>query len=310
MRLSKALFSVMFLLLLVFSLSAEEGYQEIAETRSAMLEGYEEAVALAEMSEEAYQAAAEAREETAMHADLFIEAIDAGKYDKAVEHAALSDEARNKAISLEDEAENHAVAAEEMRDEIVSLAREYASLNRDAAAIDRQAAGDISDILEQLPQSEEEPESVEESAEEPVEESPETSEEDVAGKTDEWLLSEASVVEDGMRYYATREQLEEYPVVAELDPDGQFVLYQEDEGISVGGSFITTDNKVGFSPNEFEGIPEDFVKEFYVLVDEFNVELPDTYWFEVSMEDDTAVLSAEGVIDGMDFSVNMAFVQQ
>ena len=304
MRPSKALVLVMFLFLLVPFLSAGETAQEISETRSALLESYERAISLAEMSEQAFLEAAEAREAAAQHADSFIEAVEAGNVEEAVEFAMLADRSTQEAEQLEQKARRHEDDAEAELDSILGLARQYAGLSRDAAAADRDAARAISDILGRLDAEEPEP-VVEEPA--PVDEAPE----EVAVAEEEeqlWQLVDVYVVEDGMKYYPTQEYLTDYPVYAEIGLDQRFILTHD--GITVHGDVVFEDDMVGLVPDTFVGIPEETADYFFDVVDAHGVVLPDIYWFDLSVDNDVAMLDAHGTIDGMDYHAHLAFTRQ
>ncbi len=296
MRLSKALVLVVLPLFLVIpNIYADGVAGEIAETRSALLERYERAVSLAEMSEQTFLEAAEAREAAAQHADGFIEAVEAGRVEEAVEHAMLADGASYEAELLEQEAMRHLDDAEAELDAILELAREYAALSRDAAAMDRGNAAELSSVLRALPDPFE-PEAVVE----PEVEAPE----EVVVEEDEWELMQLSVVEGGVRYYLTQEELESYPVVAELSDD-RFTLRHE--GMSIGGDIILEDGMVGLVPDTFVGIPDETIDYFFRAVERHNVVLPDVYWLELELDNGLAVLSAEGVIDGLDYQAKASF---
>lgn len=305
MKLFKALFLalilVLFILVPVFADSAR-----IAEIRSAIFESYSQASRLVTLARDAYLDAADAREAATNYSIRAVNALDGGRFADAVDYAILADEAELLAEHLETEGWALLLLAEDEQRKIVELANEFSEINSVMATENRSVARDLGYVLESLGLPEEVV-----THEEAIEEAPEAPTEPVAVlESETWLVGSLIIIE-GDAVLDLRDYLAMYPFYIEVFEE-EVVISQTELGVRVDGTYIGPDEDgwIGFIPMTFVGIPDDYVYEFFYLVEEFNVELPEVYWFKGAVEGNLATLEARGTIDGSDFHILISFLEQ
>ena len=326
MKVFKALFLgltlVLFVLNPVFANSVR-----MAEIRTAMFDSYLATVELAEQAREASSAAAEARRTAALYAEMAANSVLAGRFAEAIEYVLIADENEALATNLEAERENLLDLADAELYNIAELAGEFATINSALAEQNEGIANEITATLDSLLEQPSEEavettdevatvEEVAEDVEEPVaeevveaEEAPAVEEVAVV-EPEKWLVGSLVITEDDM-VMNFRDDLERYPFLVEVFEE-EVVVSQAELGVRVDGTYVGPDEEgwVGFTPNTFVGIPDDYIDEFFYLVEEYNVELPEVYWFKGGLDGNQATLEAEGTIDGIDYHLVIGFLAQ
>lgn len=111
-----------------------------------------------------------------------------------------------------------------------------------------------------------------------------------------WQLTDLTVVE-GDYIYNFEQDLREFPVVVTAVSETTAVLHQDELGMQVVGEyFVDETGWVGYTPLTFVGFTEDLVDHFFNTVDEFNVEIPETFWLQGEVNGSSATLMVEGYI--------------